>query len=80
MEEFVVAGADRIAKTIRETAVEEGIPIMEDVSLARRLYALGKVEDYIPPELVEPVAEVLKWVKRLEEARREERELDGIAV
>jgi type III secretion protein U len=77
---IVVAGADRIAKIIRETAVEEGIPIMEDVSLARRLYALGKVEDYIPPELVEPVAEVLKWVKRLEQARREERELDEVAL
>ncbi len=77
---IVVAGADHVAKTIREAALEEGIPIMEDVSLARRLYALGKVEDYIPPELVEPVAEVLKWVKRLEEARREERELDGISV
>ena len=77
---IVVAGADRVAKTIRESALEEGIPIMEDISLARRLYALGKVEDYIPPELVEPVAEVLKWVKRLEEARREERELDGISV
>ena len=48
---IVVAGADRIAKVIRETALEEGIPIMEDISLARRLYALGKVEDYIPPEL-----------------------------
>ncbi|MBR4317341.1 MAG: EscU/YscU/HrcU family type III secretion system export apparatus switch protein [Kiritimatiellae bacterium] len=77
---IVVAGADRIAKIIRETALEEGIPIMEDVTLARRLYALGKVEDYIPPELVEPVAEVLKWVKRLEQARREERELDEIAL
>lgn len=77
---IVVAGADRVAKIIRETALEEGIPIMEDISLARRLYALGKVEDYIPPELVEPVAEVLKWVKRLEEARREERELDEISV
>jgi flagellar biosynthesis protein FlhB len=77
---IVVAGADRIAKIIRETAVEEGIPIMEDISLARRLYALGKVEDYIPPELIEPVAEVLKWVKRLEQARREERELDEIAL
>lgn len=77
---IVVAGADRIAKIIRETALEEGIPIMEDVSLARRLYALGKVEDYIPPELVEPVAEVLKWVKRLEQARREERELDEISL
>jgi len=77
---IVVAGADRIAKIIRETALEEGIPIMEDISLARRLYALGKVEDYIPPELVEPVAEVLKWVKRLEDARREERELDEITI
>ena len=77
---IVVAGADRIAKIIRETALEEGIPIMEDISLARRLYALGKVEDYIPPELIEPVAEVLKWVKRLEEARREERELDEITI
>lgn len=77
---IVVAGADRIAKIIRETALEEGIPIMEDITLARRLYALGKVEDYIPPELVEPVAEVLKWVKRLEQARREERELDEISL
>lgn len=77
---IVVAGADRVAKIIRETALEEGIPIMEDVSLARRLYAMGKVEDYIPPELIEPVAEVLKWVKRLEKARREERELDEISV
>jgi type III secretion protein U len=77
---MVVAGADRIAKIIRETALEEGSPIMEDVSLARRLYAIGKVEDYIPPDLIEPVAEVLKWVKRLEEARREERELDEISV
>ena len=77
---IVVAGADRTAKIIRESALEEGIPIMEDVPLARRLYALGKVEDYIPAELVEPVAEVLKWVKRLEEARREERELDEISL
>ncbi len=77
---IVVAGADRIAKIIRETAIEQGIPIMEDVSLARRLYALGKVEDYIPPELIEPVAEVLKWVKRLEQARREEQELDEITL
>ena len=77
---IVVAAADRIAKIVRETALEEGLPIMEDVLLARRLYAQGKVEDFIPVELVEPVAEVLKWVKRLEDARREERELDEIPL
>ena len=80
MPKIVVSGADNVARTIRERALEEGIPIMENISLARRLYALGKVDDYIPPELVEPVAEVLKWVKRLEEARREELELDGISI
>lgn len=53
---------DRIAKLIREAAVAEGIPIMENVPLARALYAKVKVEEHIPVELVEPVAEVLKWV------------------
>ena len=77
---IVVAGADRIAKIIRETALEEGIPIMENVPLARSLWATGKVDDFIPLDLVEPVAEVLKWVKSLNDAKREEAELDSIEL
>lgn len=80
MPKIVVAGADLIAKIIRETALQEGIPIMENVPLARELWAKGKVNDFIPVELVEPVAEVLKWVKSLEDARREEEELDSIEI
>lgn len=80
MPKVVVAGADRIAKIIRETAQAEGIPIMENVPLARALWADCKVNDFIPVELVEPVAEVLKWVKSLEEAKREEEELDAIEL
>lgn len=80
MPKIVVAGADRIAKIIRETAQAEGIPIMENVPLARALWEQGKVNDFIPVELVEPVAEVLKWVKSLNDARREEEELDAIDV
>lgn len=76
----VVAGADHMAKIIRETAQAEGIPIMEQVPLARALWAQCHVNDYIPVELAEPVAEVLKWVKSLEEARREEEELDSIEI
>ena len=74
----VVTGADARAKIIRDTAVAEGIPIMENIPLARALFAKVQVEEYIPVELVEPVAEVLKWVKALEDARREDEELDSV--
>ena len=73
-------GAGKTAQIIRETALAEGIPIMEDRALARALYAQGKVDDFIPESLIEPVAEVLKWAKKLEEARREEAELDSVEI
>ena len=75
-----VMGADKIAKIIRETALAEGIPIMEDVQLARSLYAKGKIDDFVPEDFLEPVAEVLKWAKRLEDARKEDEELDSISL
>ena len=77
---IVVAGADNVAKIIRETALEEGIPIMENIPLARSLWATGKVDDFIPLDLVEPVAEVLKWVKSLNDAKKEEAELDSVEL
>ncbi len=73
-------GAGKTAKIIRETALAEGIPIMEDRALARALYAKGRVDDFIPDSLIEPVAEVLKWAKKLEDARREEAELDSVSI
>ena len=76
----VVSGADRVAKVIRETAVAEGIPIMENVPLARSLYAKVKIEEFVPVELVEPVAEVLKWVKALNDAKKEDAELDSVEL
>ena len=75
-----VMGVDRVAKTIRETALAEGIPIIEDVPLARSLYAKGRVDEFIPDDFLEPVAEVLKWAKRIQDARREEEELDSVSL
>ena len=76
----VVMGADKVAAIIRRTAMDEGIPMMENIPLARRLYAEMKVEEFVPPELIEPVAEVLKWVKRLNDAKKEEEELDSVEL
>jgi type III secretion protein U len=73
-------GADRTAKIIRETALAEGIPIMEDRPLARALYAEGRIEEFIPDSLIEPVAEVLKWAKQLQDAKKEEEELDSVTL
>ena len=73
-------GADKIAKIIRETALAEGIPIMEDKPLARALYAEGKLEDFIPDSLIEPIAEVLKWAKQIQDARKEEEELESVTL
>ena len=53
---------------------------MEDKPLARALYADGKIEDFIPESLIEPVAEVLKWAKQLQDARKEEEELDSVTL
>jgi len=77
---IVVAGEGVHAKVIRETALEEGIPIVENVPLARALWADGQVQELIPVELLEPVAEILKWVKQLNEAKKEEQELDEIKL
>jgi type III secretion protein U len=73
-------GAGAVARVIRETALAEGIPVMEDRPLARALYAKGKIDDFIPDSLIEPVAEVLKWAKQLEDARKEEAELDSVTL
>ncbi len=73
-------GAGKTARIIRETALAEGIPVMEDRPLARALYAEGKLEDFIPDALIEPVAEVLKWAKQIRDARKEEEELDSVSL
>ena len=73
-------GAGVPAKIIRETALAEGIPVIEDRPIARALYADGKMEDFVPEALLEPVAEILKWAKKLEDARKEEAELDNISI
>ena len=78
--QITVSGADRIAAMIRQIAVEEGVPMVEQVPLARALYAGAAVEDYVPEALLEPVAEVLKWVKELNQAQAEMDELDQIKL
>ncbi len=60
-------GRGFLALRIREIARESGVPIVEQVSLARALYKTAEVGETIPGELFEAVAEVLAYLIRLKQ-------------
>jgi type III secretion protein U len=62
----VAKGEGYLAGVMRKIAEEENIPIMQNVPLARSLNEEARLDQYIPSELIEPVAEVLRWVQGLQ--------------
>lgn len=61
----VAKGVDLIALKIREVAKEHDIPIVENVPLARALYASVEIDNEIPVEHYHAVAEIIGYVMRL---------------
>jgi type III secretion system FlhB-like substrate exporter len=66
-------GLDLVAEEIIKVALGNNIPIMRNVELAHTLYYKSKIGDYIPEETYEAVAEILKWIARLEETKEAEK-------
>lgn len=58
----IAKGADYLAQKIKEVARENDIEIYENKPLARALYASVEVDEKIPQELYQAVAEVLVFV------------------
>lgn len=63
----VAMGADLMAERIKAVAREHDVPIVENVTLARALYANAEIGDVIPGDLFEAVAEVLAYLIRLKQ-------------
>lgn len=61
----VAKGLDHLALKIRERAKEAGVPTLERPEVARALYRSVEVEQPIPSELYQAVAQVLAFVYRL---------------
>jgi flagellar biosynthetic protein FlhB len=61
----VAKGVDNLAFKIREIARAHDIPIVENVPLARALYATVDIDQEIPTEHYHAVAEVIGYVMRL---------------
>lgn len=60
----VAKGADKLALRIRAVAARHGVPMTEDVPLARALYRQTKVGHFVPAALFEAVAVVLATAYR----------------
>ncbi|MDI3838915.1 SctU family type III secretion system export apparatus subunit PscU [Pseudomonas aeruginosa] len=54
---------DALALRVRRIAEEEGIPVLQRVPLARALLRDGNVDQYIPADLIQATAEVLRWLE-----------------
>lgn len=54
---------DALALRVRRIAEEEGIPVLQRIPLARALLRDGNVDQYIPADLIQATAEVLRWLE-----------------
>ncbi|HCU26146.1 MAG TPA: EscU/YscU/HrcU family type III secretion system export apparatus switch protein [Deltaproteobacteria bacterium] len=69
--EITIKGQRAFAEMIKRVAEEEGIPIMRNVPLAWALWELEEGQE-IPEELYNAVAEVLAYVFRMQQAKKQE--------
>ncbi len=61
----VAKGKNYLAARIRQKAIENQVPIIENPPLARALYASVEVGQEIPPHLYRAVAEILAYIYKL---------------
>jgi len=59
---IVAKGKDYIALRIVDIGEKNKIPIQENRPLARGLYEIAEINDYVPAELYKAVAELMAWV------------------
>lgn len=59
---MLAKGQDLIALKIREIAEANGIPVFEDVALARSMYKQVSVDSVIPNQFFQAVAELVRIV------------------
>ncbi len=58
-------GADLVARRMIEIAREEGIPVMQNIPLARALHEHAQLDQYVPSDMLEPIAEVLRLLEQI---------------
>jgi flagellar biosynthetic protein FlhB len=65
----VAKGADYVAQNMRKVATENGVPLVENPPLARALFDTVDLEEDIPYEHYQAVAEVIRFILRQDKRR-----------
>lgn len=66
----VAKGVDVLALRIRALAEDHRVPVVENPPLARSLYGAVEIDQFIPPEQYQAVAQVIGYVLRLAASSR----------
>lgn len=61
----VAKGTELFAERIKEIAKQHGVPVVENPVVARALFRLVEIDQEIPPDLYQAVAEILMFAWRL---------------
>jgi len=64
---ILTMGAGAMADRIIKIGIENKVPIMRNVDLARDLFTRGTISEMIPEDLFPAVAEIIKWIESLED-------------
>ena len=59
-------GEGALAERMMQAAREAGVPVMQNIPLARALTEHAEPGQYIPSELVESVAELLRLLQQMD--------------
>jgi flagellar biosynthetic protein FlhB len=60
----IAKGQDYVARKMRETALEHNVEIVVNPPLAQSIYSLCEIDEEIPAELYQAVADILVFVYR----------------
>ncbi len=63
-------GMDEVAQRIKKIAVENNVPLHEDVQLARALYKACEIGDEIPSTLFKAVAQILAYIYQMKRIKK----------
>lgn len=57
-------GEGPLAKAMREAAQEAGVPIIRNIEVARGLFEKGAVDEVVPRDMFDAIAEIIIWADR----------------
>jgi type III secretion protein U len=63
----VAKGVDAMALRIRLQAEQDGIPVLQDPPLARKLFRDVALDEYITQDLIDATAAVFRWAKQVDQ-------------